>query len=337
MNIKENISLLPYNTFGIDVKADYFVEYQSVTELTDFLQSELAKNNRILQTGGGSNLLFLSDFKGIILYSKINFIEKVNETADEIFLQVGAGVTWDDFVLYCVENQLFGIENLSLIPGKVGAAAVQNIGAYGAEVKDVIYEVETIDIQTNKKNFFTKSECRYAYRESIFKTELKGKQIVTAVTFKLSKKAIFNLEYAHLENEVLKNYGEINLPNIRKSIISIRESKLPDTKITGNAGSFFKNPYICTAHYDGLKKLYPNIPYYPVNEEVVKIPAAWLIEQCGWKGKSMGKAAVHTQQPLVLINNGNATGNDIAQLAQAIQHAVKQKFHIDLQTEVEFI
>jgi UDP-N-acetylmuramate dehydrogenase len=337
MQISQNISLLPHNTFGIDVQADYFAEYQSEAELMDFLPSDLAKQNQLLQIGEGSNLLFLSDFKGVVLHSKICFIEKTNETENEIFLQVGAGVKWDDFVAYCVENQLFGAENLSLIPGEVGAAAVQNIGAYGAEVKDLIEEVETVDIQTNRKKVFSNSECCYAYRESVFKTTLKGTQIVTAVTFRLSKKPVFNLQYAHLESEILHQFGEINLANIRKAIIATREEKLPNPNIVGNAGSFFRNPYICIAHYEGLKKQYSAIPHYPVNEEVVKVPAAWLIEQCGWKGKSLDKAAVHTKQPLVLINNGNATGNGILHLAQSIQQSVKQQFSIDLQPEVEFV
>ncbi|MCL1868513.1 MAG: UDP-N-acetylmuramate dehydrogenase [Paludibacter sp.] len=337
MNILNNISLLPYNSFGIDVRTKYFAEYQNIEELYQLLESDIARREKLLQIGSGSNLLFVSDFEGIILYSKIKFIEKMAETDGEVFLRVGSGVVWDDFVNYCVTNNYIGAENLSLIPSQTGAAAVQNIGAYGVEISDIVQTVETIDIQTLEKQIFTNSECQYDYRTSVFKTDLKGKKIVTAVEFCLSKKPNFNLSYANLKQEILKNYSEINLSNIRATIISIRDSKLPNPKIKGNAGSFFTNPYICIAHFEKLKKTYPEIPYYPVNEELVKIPAAWLIEQCGWKGKQRGRAAVNAAQPLVLVNQGSAAGAEILALAQEIQKSIKEKFAINLKLEVEVI
>ncbi|GHV43285.1 UDP-N-acetylenolpyruvoylglucosamine reductase [Bacteroidia bacterium] len=337
MQILTNISLLPYNTFGIDVDANYFAEYQNIAELCELLQSDILKSKKMLHIGGGSNLLFLSDFQGIILHSNIKFIDKTDETENEIFLKVGSGILWDDFVNYCVANNYYGAENLSLVPGEVGAAAVQNIGAYGAEISNIVEMVETIDVQTFEKKIFSKNECLYDYRKSVFKTDLKGKKIVTAVHFKLSKMPNFNLGYAHLEQHILKKYAEINLTTIRDTVISIRTSKLPDPKAVGNAGSFFTNPYICTAHCEGLKKHFPDITYYIVNEDVVKVSAAWLIEQCGWKGKSLGHAAVNEKQPLVLVNQGNATGAEILALATKIQQSVKKKFCIDLQMEVEVI
>jgi UDP-N-acetylmuramate dehydrogenase len=337
MNILNNISLLPYNTFGIDVRTKYFAQYQNVRELCELLECDILQREKMLHIGCGSNLLFISDFQGIIFNSKINFIEKTAETEDEVFLRVGSGVIWDDFVNYCVTNNYYGTENLSLIPSQTGAAAVQNIGAYGAEISDIVETVETIDIQTLNLYFFTKYKCNYDYRTSVFKTDLKGKKIVTAVQFCLSKNPKFNLSYVNLKQEILKNYSEINLSNIRNTVISIRESKLPNPKIAGNAGSFFTNPNIDIAHYENLKKKFPEIPHYPVNKKFVKIPAAWLIEQCGWKGKSRGRAAVNATQPLVLVNQGNATGAEILALAEEIQKSVKEKFEINLKMEVEVI
>jgi UDP-N-acetylmuramate dehydrogenase len=336
MIIKQNISLLSYNTFGIDVKANYFAEYESIVELQEILNSETVKLNNILHIGGGSNLLFLNDFKGLILHSKIKSIKIIREDEEFVFMEVGSGVVWDDFVAYCVTNGYVGVENLSLIPGEVGASAVQNIGAYGVEVQDLILEVKALEIESAQTRTFQVEECNYGYRISIFKNELKGKYIITSVVFKLSKKPAFKLNYQHLEEEVLKN-GEISLQNIRKTIIAIRESKLPDTKLLGNAGSFFMNPVISKSKFVDLQVLYPNIPHYFVTENEEKLPAGWLIDQCGWKGKSIGNAAVHDKQALVLINKGDATGAEIVQLASEIQKSVKEKFGIELQTEVNYI
>lgn len=336
MIIKENISLLSYNTFGIDAKANYFIEYSSVEELQTALKSEIVKSNRLLHIGGGSNLLFMKDFNGVILHSAINFIKKVSEDADTVMLEAGAVVNWDDFVAYTVENGWGGVENLSLIPGEVGASAVQNIGAYGVEVQDVITEVNAVEIETGELKIFSVEDCQYGYRESIFKKELKGKYIITSVVFKLQKQPEFKLNYQHLEAEVLKN-GDINLQNIRQTIIAVRESKLPDPKIFGNAGSFFMNPVISKAHFNELLAQYPQMPHYFVSETEEKVPAGWLIDQCGWKGKQIGNAGVHDKQALVLVNKGGATGAEIVHLAEQIQASVKSKFGIELRAEVNYI
>jgi UDP-N-acetylmuramate dehydrogenase len=336
MKMIQTASLLAYNTFGIDAKADYFVEYSSVEELQELLQSEMIKLNRLLAIGSGSNLLFLNDFKGVVLHSSIKSINIVLESADSVCLEVGAGVVWDDFVAYCVENGWGGVENLSLIPGEIGASAVQNIGAYGVEVQDVILEVNTIEIENATIRKFTNVECEYGYRESVFKNELKGKYLITSVVFKLEKHPVFKLNYQHLEEEVLKN-GLVDLKNIRETIIAIRESKLPDPKEFGNAGSFFMNPVISRTHFEDLLAQYPQIPHYYVSESQEKVPAGWLIDQCGWKGKQIGNAGVHDKQALVLVNKGGATGAEIVFLAEQIQASVKEKYGIELQPEVNYI
>ena len=336
MKITSNASLLAYNTFGIDAKADYFIEYESAADLQSVLQSEIVKSNRILHIGGGSNLLFMNDFKGAILHSAIKFITKTSENADSVCLEVGSGVVWDDFVAYCVQNGWGGVENLSLIPGDTGASAVQNIGAYGVEVQDVIVEVKTVEVESSVVRTFSNEECHYDYRESVFKNELKGKYIVTSVIFRLEKLPKFKLKYQHLEAEVLKN-GAVNLQNIRQTIIAVRESKLPDPKLLGNAGSFFMNPVIPKQLFLDLQVSYPHIPHYFVSETEEKVPAGWLIDQCGWKGKQIGNAGVHDKQALVLVNRGGATGAEIVYLAEQIQASVKEKFGIELRPEVNYI
>lgn len=336
MKISPIFSLKPFNTFGIDAKADYFIEYDSVEDLQELLKLDLVKSNRMLVIGGGSNLLFLNDFKGVVIHSAINSIKPVSEDTKHIYLEAGSGIVWDELVAYVVEHGWGGVENLSLIPGEVGAAAVQNIGAYGVEVKDVILSVSTLEIETGLVRIFPIDECRYGYRDSIFKSELKGKYIITSVLFRFERQPVYNLSYQHLEEEVLKN-GEIDLPIIRKTIIAIRESKLPDPKITGNAGSFFMNPVISKARFNLLLDKFPSIPHYFVSDTEEKVPAGWLIEQCGWKGKQLGNAAVHHKQALVLVNTGNATGAEIVYLASQIQISVKEKFGIDLKPEVNYI
>lgn len=336
MKIIQNASLLQYNTFGINARADYFIEYDSATDLQAVLESEIVKSNRILHIGLGSNLLFLKDFDGVVLHSAIHSVEKIREDSDYIYLEIGSSVNWDDFVAYCVENCWGGVENLSLIPGEVGASAVQNIGAYGVEVQDVIEEVTAVEIETARIRKFSNAQCRYGYRESIFKNVLKGKYIITSVVFRLNKKPVFKLNYQHLEEEVLKN-GAVDLQNIRRTIIGIRESKLPDPKLYGNAGSFFMNPVVSKQRFLDLQTRYPHIPHYYVSETEEKIPAAWLIDQCGWKGKQIGRAAVHDKQALVLVNRGGATGAEIAFLAEQIQVSVKEKFGVELKPEVNYI
>lgn len=336
MIIHQNASLLPFNTFGIDAKADYIIEYNSVPELQEALHTEMVKSNRLLPVGCGSNLLFMHDFKGVVLHSLIKSIERIQEDADAVYLKVGSGVVWDDFVAYCVESGWGGVENLSLIPGEVGAAAVQNIGAYGVEVQAVIVEVNTVEIENAAVRTFSKEECHFSYRQSIFKNELKGKYIITSVVFRLNKRPVFKINYQHLEAEVLKN-GSIDLLSIRKTIIAIRESKLPQPKVYGNAGSFFMNPVISKQSFFGLQARYPQIPHYFVSETEEKVPAGWLIDQCGWKGKQIGNAAVHDKQALVLVNRGGATGAEIIFLAEQIQASVKEKFGIELKPEVNYI
>ena len=336
MKINQHISLLPYNTFGIDVNADFFIEYDSAADLQDVLRSETVKNNKTLHIGGGSNLLFLNDYNGVILHSAIRSIEKIFEDADSVLLEVGSSVNLDDFVGFCVTNGWGGAENLSLIPGEAGAAAVQNIGAYGVEVQELIVNVNSVEVETTAFKTFTKEECRYGYRNSIFKNELKGKYIITSIVFRLTKNPVFRLNYQHLEEEVLKN-GEVNLQNIRSTIIQIRQAKLPDPKVTGNAGSFFMNPVIPKEQFLSLQSLYPQLPHYYDSETMEKIPAAWLIDQCGWKGKRIGNAGVHENQALVLVNLGGAKGSEIVYLAQQIQQSVKEKFGIELTPEVNYI
>ena len=336
MIVNTNASLLPYNTFGIAAMADYIIEYDSVADLQKALQTEYVKSNRILPLGSGSNLLFLNDFKGVVLHSVIRTIATVKEDEDSVYLEVGSGLVWDDFVAYCVENELGGVENLSNIPGETGASAVQNIGAYGVEVKDVIEQVNTVEVKSTNERTFSNSACEYGYRESIFKKGLKAKYIVTSVVFKMAKKPTFKLNYSKLEEEVLKN-GSINLQNVRNTIIAIRQSKLPNTTNLGNAGSFFMNPVISKQHFLELEAQYPQIPHYFVCETEEKVPAGWLIEQCGWKGKNIANAGVHDKQALVLVNRGGATGAEIVFLAEQIQQSVKDKFGIELHPEVNYI
>ena len=337
MEIKENYSLKKHNTFGLDVKARHFAEYYSVDELKEILASDIARNNKLLSIGMGSNLLFTGDFEGLVLHSKIKFIEKVAEDDDFVKYRVGAGVPWDYFCNYMAMLDYSGAENLSLIPGEVGAAAVQNIGAYGVEVCDLIDSVETLELDTLKEKTFNVDDCRYGYRESIFKSDLKGKYIVTFVNFLLKKNPSFNLEYGSLK-DLASSPEDLTVSKVRDAVIAIRKDKLPDPENIGNVGSFFKNPVVDTATFNALLEAYPKMPYYVVEEDKqYKIPAGWLIEQSGWKGKEMGGAAVYEKQSLVLINKNNATANDIIDLAAAISASVKEKYGIDISPEVNYI
>ncbi len=331
-----NASLVNLNTFGIEAEAKLLIHYQTENELVELIQSSVLQNEKVLHIGGGSNLLFLSNFDGIILHSEISFISVKSETDNRVLIEVGAGVVWDDFVAFVVAKGWGGIENLSLIPGEVGASAIQNIGAYGVEVCDTIKEVHAIHLLSGEKHIFNTNECEYDYRESIFKKSLKGQFAITSVLFELTKKPKYKLDYQHLEEQVLKN-GTLSLQNIRETIIAIRESKLPDPKVVGNAGSFFMNPVINRIQFDQLISNYPEMPHYYTSPENEKIPAAWLIDQCGWKGKTKGRAGVHDKQALVLVNKGGATGAEIAQLASLIQQSVKDKYGIELISEVNFI
>ena len=327
-------SLLPYNTFGIDVSASRFLEYASVAELKEYI-AQGAVTTPFLHIGGGSNLLFTKDYDGLILHSRIGGIEVTAEDSQTVSLRVGAGVVWDDFVACCVEHGWYGVENLSLIPGEVGASAVQNIGAYGVEVKDLITAVETVNIQGYER-VYSVEECEYAYRNSIFKRPENKSVFVTYVRFRLSKEERYTLDYGTIRQELAK-YPAPTLPIVRKVIIEIRESKLPDPKVTGNAGSFFMNPIVAKEKLEALQRDYPRIPYYELPDGRVKIPAGWMIDQCGWKGKSLGPAAVHDKQALVLVNRGGAKGSDIVALSDAVRASVRDKFGIDIHPEVNVI
>lgn len=342
MNTKYNYSLLKHNTFGINVAADTFFEYSSVEELSDFittLRHTSEEQKPILHIGEGSNLLFLDNFKGVILHSQIKNIQRISERKNVIVLRVGSGLKWDDFVAYCTLNGFCGIENLSGIPGEVGASAVQNIGAYGVEAADTILRVEVVDLETGKKRLISKKDCQYGYRNSIFKNEYKGRYAVTYVHYKLSKKFVPNLSYKALKTMVDVKYERRQLTptDIRKEVIHLRDEKLPDPNVLGNAGSFFMNPVVGKQQLEQFQKEYTHVPFYEVDEEHVKIPAAWLIEQCGWKGKIQGTVGVYSKQPLVLVNCGGATGRDVADLAAAVSQSVHEKFGIELHPEVNFI
>lgn len=328
-----NYSLLAHNSFGLDVKAATFIEYDSLEDLKTVLADGCVAP--CLHIGAGSNLLFVKDYEGTILHSCIKGIDVTGEEDQFISVRVGAGVVWDDFVAYCVEQGWYGVENLSLIPGEVGSSAVQNIGAYGVEVKDLISSVETVD-RLGQEHVFQVNECEYGYRSSIFKRPEMRQTFITYVNFKLSKEEHYVLDYGSLQKE-LEQYSEINLKLLRKHIVDIRKNKLPDPAVLGNAGSFFVNPVVSSEHFKVLLGVYPQIPFYRIDSDSVKIPAGWLIEQCGWKGKSLGNAGVYDKQALVLVNRGGATGAEIVALSDAIRTSVFNKFGIAIHPEVNFV
>ena len=330
-------SLLRHNTFGMDVRARRFVEYGSEEELVSFLGGLAEAGGPLLHIGGGSNLLFLRDFPGTVLHSAIRGISVVDEDGSAVTVHAGAGVVWDDFVELAVRSGWYGAENLSLIPGEVGAAAVQNIGAYGAEVKDLILEVEAVDMFTGERRRFGVEECRYAYRSSIFKHEWRGRFAVTRVTFRLSKTPAYRLDYGNVRSELERQGLEPSLENVRKVVSNIRRAKLPDPAVTGNAGSFFMNPVVERTQLEALEKEHPDIPHYPAPGGKVKVPAGWLIDRCGWKGRSLGRAGVHERQALVLVNRGGATGEEVMRLADAVAQSVRDKFGIVIKPEVNVI
>ncbi len=325
-------SLLNHNTFGMDVKAKRYVEYDSEEELKTLIPT---LESEVLHMGGGSNLLFKGDFAGTVLHSAIRGIEIVEEKGDEVLVRVGAGEVWDDFVAWAVAQGLGGVENLSLIPGEVGASAVQNIGAYGVEAKDVIALVEAVELQNGQKRVFGTLECDYAYRQSIFKKQLKGKYAITYVTYRLQKTPQLKLEYGNIK-AVLGEKKDLTIADVRQAIIDIRNAKLPDPKVQGNAGSFFMNPVVSREKFLSIQKDYPNMPFYEV-EGGVKIPAGWMIDQCGWKGKSLGRAGVHDKQALVLVNLGGATSDEIITLCETVCKDVYEKFGIEIHPEVNLI
>ena len=319
------------NTFGIDVTAARFLEYGSEDELRELIAAGQVVAPW-LHIGGGSNLLFIKDYEGTVLHSRIGGLEVTSEDEEHVWVRVGAGVVWDDFVAWCVKRHWYGAENLSLIPGEVGASAVQNIGAYGVEVKDLITSVETINM-AREKRIYGVDECGYSYRKSLFKQPEMKAVFVTYVNFCLSKREHYTLDCGTIRQE-LEKYPVLNLEILRRVIIDIRQSKLPDPKVLGNAGSFFMNPIVPRRQFESLQREYPDMPHYDVDAGRVKIPAAWMIDRCGWKGKALGPAAVHGRQALVLVNSGGATGADIVALSDAVRASVREKFGIDIHPEV---
>lgn len=335
MVIKKNISLKAYNTFGIDVKASRFVSIASLYELKQLLNSE----KDFFLISGGSNLLLTRDIERLVVHINIQGISIDHEEENTVDLTVNAGENWHEFVLWCISENYGGLENLSLIPGNVGTSPIQNIGAYGVEVKDCITKVEALEIATNKLVSFSNEACNFGYRNSIFKNEVKGKYILTSVSFRLTtKNHQLTTSYGAIENELAVQKIKIpTLKNISDAIIRIRKSKLPDPKEIGNSGSFFKNPVISKKQFLRLQKENPSIPNYPVSETEIKVPAGWLVEQSGFKGKRFGDAGVHEKQALVLVNYGSATGIEIFQLAEKIQQTVFKKFEIALEIEVNVV
>jgi UDP-N-acetylmuramate dehydrogenase len=335
--IQQNIDLYAFNTFGIRAVTQYFSAIDSPDQLQLLLQAPECQALPKLVLGGGSNILFTQDYAGLVVKNEIRGIQCIGEDEEHVFLKVGAGENWHELVLYCIANNYAGIENLSLIPGTVGAAPIQNIGAYGVELKDVFHELEAVNYTGTLKTF-TNTECRFGYRDSIFKAKT-NEYIIANVTLRLQKKPIFNVNYGTLL-QALKamNHKELTIKAISDAVIEIRRSKLPDPRVVGNAGSFFKNPLISKELFVQIQKNFSDVPYFPEkNSDSVKIPAGWLIEQCGWKGKRLGNIGIYDKQALVIVNYGAGTGAEIWQLAQQIQHSVFEKFGIQLVPEVNVL
>ncbi len=334
MEIHHNISLKPYNTFGIDVTAKSFADFNTVEDLTELLEEKPA-NEELLVLGGGSNILLTKPFNGWVLHNCIPGINLIKEDDQFVWVKAGAGENWHRFVLHCIENGWAGVENLSLIPGCVGASPMQNIGAYGVEIKDVFNHLEAWSIADKTIVTFSDADCEFRYRESVFKRKLKNQFIITSVSFKLHKKPVYKTSYGAIQQE-LETMGvhELSIKAISNAVIRIRQSKLPDPAVTGNAGSFFKNPEIDTTHYLELKHQYPELPGYPTTIGRTKVPAGWLIEKAGWKGQRFGDAGVHPKQALVLVNYGQASGMQIYELSGEIMQSIKNQFGIALEREV---
>ena len=335
MKIQQNISLKPYNTFGIDVKTSQFVEITDKSQLKTVLEKNTLP---LLILGGGSNLLLTKDFDGLVIKNNIKGIDIVEEDNQSITLKVGAGENWHEFVMHCITNNYCGIENLSLIPGNVGASPMQNIGAYGVEVKDLITKVEALNLKDFSVKEFTNQECRFGYRTSVFKTSEKGNYFISSVTFKLSKTPNLNTSYGAINNELQdRSITNPTIKDVSDAVIAIRQSKLPNPSEIGNSGSFFKNPVVSVEVKNKILKDFENAPNYPQPDGTYKMAAGWLIEQCGWKGKMIGNYGVHDKQALVLVNHGGAKGSDIYQLSEDIIESVKDKFNITLEREVNII
>lgn len=338
MNIRENYSLKKLNTFAIEASARYYCDFTDVDEVRQILSESKFTNSNKLILGGGSNLLFTKNFDGIVLKNNLKGIELVKEDADHYFIRSAGGEVWHELVIHCIANNYAGLENLSLIPGNVGASPMQNIGAYGAEIKDTFYELEALHIRDKTIHTFNNAQCKFGYRESVFKGELKDQFIITSVTFKLRKNPVFNTSYGAIEKELeVMGIKELSIKAISDAICAIRRSKLPNPAEIGNAGSFFKNPEVVRAKFELLKNQFPAIVGYDLDNGNVKLAAGWLIEQCGWKGKIFGDAGVHKLQALVLVNYGDAKGSEIYELSQKIMDSVKNKFGVQLEREVNII
>jgi len=346
MQIQENISLRSYNSFRIDARARYFANFNDTDELEELLtpgslfrqcfrgQARLPA----LVLGGGSNILLTNDYDGLVLKNDIKGITELHEDSEYVYVRAGAGENWHQFVLHCIQRNWAGIENLSLIPGNVGASPMQNIGAYGVEMEEVFWDLEAYHIKDRKLVTFTKTDCEFSYRDSVFKRKYKDQFVILNVTYQLRKKPRFNTSYGAIEQELEKmGVQELSIRGISDAVINIRSSKLPDPKETGNAGSFFKNPSVSKDEFKNLKSKFENIVGYPNADGTVKLAAGWLIEQCGWKGYRKGDAGCHARQALVLVNYGNAGGNEIFDLSEEILQSVKEKFGVQLEREVNII
>ncbi len=346
MQLLENISLKKYNSFGIEAFAAYFSKFKTVDEARELLALKETSNQKqeTLILGGGSNMLFTKNVEGLVLKNEITGIEKVKEDDEYVYIKAGAGVNWHNLVMHCIENNFAGIENLSLIPGNVGASPMQNIGAYGVEIKDVFHQLEALHMEDGKLVTFGLNDCSFGYRESVFKRRYKNQFIITSVTYRLNKKPAFNTSYGAIEQELEKMHvKELSIRAISDAVINIRSSKLPNPAEIGNAGSFFKNPEVPKDQFENLKIAFPNMVGYVLESGNVKLAAGWLIEQCGpqesvsWKGFRKGDAGCHAKQALVLVNYGNATGAEIYSLSSAIIQSVKEKFGVMLEREVNII
>ena len=344
--IQSNISLKPYNTFGIDAEAKYFTEIKSVDDYRELLADKKLAEEKKLILGGGSNILLTKNYDGLVIRNCIPGIEVVSETDFHVIVKANAGVVWHQLVLYTIENNYGGIENLSLIPGFAGAAPMQNIGAYGVEMKDVFYSLEAADVHTGELVNFNLNDCGFGYRESVFKGKYKGRYLITSVSMRFAKlnnpHTLANYRFKTEYGDIQHTLGEmrafdLSIKAVSDAVIKIRSSKLPDPKQIGNAGSFFKNPVVSKELYESLGEKYPVMPSYPQKDGSVKVPAGWLIEQCGWKGKVVGNTGSHAKQALVLVNYGHATGHEVWQLAMDIQHSVKGKFGIEISPEVNVV
>lgn len=337
MQIRDNISLQPYNTFGIQANARYFAPFETVDELTELLNYKLPATTPRLILGGGSNILLTKDFDGLVLKNEVGGIEVVKEDEEYIYVKAGAGINWHEFVLHCIGKNYAGVENLSLIPGNCGASPMQNIGAYGVEIKDVFHELEAFHIDDQVAKTFSLEECEFGYRESVFKRQFKGQFVITSVTYRLRKHPVFNTSYGAI-NQELERMGvrELSIQAISQAVINIRTSKLPDWREVGNAGSFFKNPQVSNAKYSALKQTFPTIVGYPQGSGT-KLAAGWLIEQCGWKGYRKGDAGCYPKQALVLVNYGKASGGEVYAISEEILQSVIEKFGVTLEREVNII